>query len=306
MINTNLTGDLAWLNGRPLYASISGGKDSTALGVWLQRNGVRFTPVFLDTGWEHQATYDYIKDVLEPMLGAFTVLRNEKIFEPVVDERGHTWRGGMEALIYKKRMFPSGVVKFCTAELKVVPIQNFYAQVRYETGLKPINAVGIRAQESQKRAEMREIEEQDEATAWRPLIHWTEEQVIDLHSTNHVPPNPLYIKGASRVGCYPCIFARKHEIRHMSLADQERIEYIATLEERLNEHRASLGKEKKATFFKSRRADKEPMFINDIVEWSRNDNKGGYLDDQEEIEEEGCMRWGLCERPLPLQPSLFD
>ena len=80
-MNEGLTGELEWLNGRPLYASLSGGKDSTALGLWLKSQGIKFTPVFCDTGWEHPATYEYIATVLEPLFGAFTVVRNEKLFQ---------------------------------------------------------------------------------------------------------------------------------------------------------------------------------------------------------------------------------
>lgn len=36
----------------PIVASVSGGKDSTAMCLWLQEQGLEFTPVFLDTGWE--------------------------------------------------------------------------------------------------------------------------------------------------------------------------------------------------------------------------------------------------------------
>lgn len=302
MINHNLTGDLEWVNGRPLYVSMSGGKDSTALALHLRRLGVKFTPVFLDTGWEHEATYDYIQDVLTPAFGEFIKLRNESLF----DENNKDWAGGMEQLIQKNKMFASGVVKFCTRQLKVIPVQNFFAEQRVLQKVKPINAIGIRAEESASRANLAEIEEQDEATVWRPLIAWREQQVIDIHTEERMPPNPLYIKGAARVGCYPCIFARKHQIRHMSYTDPARVDHIADLERRVNELRQEQGKEPNATFFKSRRADKEPMNIYEIVEWSRTDNKHGYLDDVEDIEEEGCMRWGLCERPAPAQMSLFD
>lgn len=302
MINEGLKDSWAWLNSRPLMVSMSGGKDSTALALYLRREGVRFTPVFCDTGWEHPATYDYIRDVLEPAFGPFVVLRNEALWRDIPDG----WRGGMETLIHRNKIFPSGVVKFCTRELKVVPAQNYFAQERARLGRKPINAVGIRAEESAKRSTMEEVEEQDEATVWRPLIKWTEEQVIALHREEAMPPNPLYIKGASRVGCFPCIYARKHEIRHMSYTEPEQIRRLADLEGRLNAYRVECGKEPVATFFKSRREDKEPMFIKDIVEWSRHDRKAGYLDDVEDIEEEGCMRWGLCERPKPAQLSLFD
>lgn len=301
MINTDIQGSLSWLNDRPLMVSMSGGKDSTALGLYLKRQGIRFTPVFCDTGWEHPATYDYIRDVLEPAFGRFVVLRNESLWSSP-----EGWRGGMETAVYKHKIFPSGVVKFCTRELKVTPAQNYFSSERLRLGVKPINAVGIRAEESAKRSTMEEVEEQDEATVWRPLIKWTEEQVIALHREEAMPPNPLYIKGAARVGCFPCIYARKSEIRHMSYTAPERIHELAELERRLNEHRAAHGKEPTATFFKSRREDKTPMFIADIVEWSRQDRRQGYVDDVDEIEDEGCMRWGLCERPEPVQLSLFS
>lgn len=299
MINKGLTGCHTWLNGRPLYASISGGKDSTALGIYLQENGIKFTPLFLDTGWEHHSTYEYIQDVLVPLFGEFTILRNERYFQ-----EDSEWRGGMEQIIKHKRMFPSGFAKFCTHLLKIVPVQNFYAEIRAQTKKKPINTVGVRAEESRKRAEMPEIEDQDEATVWRPLIQWKETEIIDLHSKHTIPPNPLYIKGASRVGCYPCIYARKHEIRHMSFADPERITYIEELEQRVNE-KLRREDEHQATFFKSKHKDRTPMGVREIVEWSRHDRKRGYLDDQGEIENQGCMRWGFCEPPLPEQLELF-
>lgn len=89
MLNAGLEGALAWLNGRPLFVSVSGGKDSTALGLWLRAQGVRFTPVFCDTGWEHPATYEYINTVLVPLFGAVVALRNEQLFQADPE-----WRGG--------------------------------------------------------------------------------------------------------------------------------------------------------------------------------------------------------------------
>lgn len=286
-INKDLKGEFNWLNNRPVFASISGGKDSTALGLFLKENEIKFTPIFIDTGWEHETTYEYINDVLVPLFGKFIIIKNEKYFQDDPE-----WSGGMEQLIKKKKMFPSGVIKFCTRDLKIVPIQNFYAQIRADHRLKPINVVGIRAEESNNRAQMKKIEEQDEASVWRPLINHLECEIIGLHKKHSVTPNPLYLKGASRVGCYPCIFARKQEIRHMSFVDPDRIKHIEHLENKVNELRRD--DQRKATFFKSKRKDKEPMFINDIVNWSRQ-HKNKDLDDKEEIENSGCMRWGLCE-----------
>jgi 3'-phosphoadenosine 5'-phosphosulfate sulfotransferase (PAPS reductase)/FAD synthetase len=291
LINHNLEENFEFLNDRPLYANISGGKDSTALGLYLLENKIRFTPVFLDTGWEHPSTYEYIKNILTPIFGEFTVLRNEKYFKD-----NEEWKGGFEQMLLYNKVFPNGMMKFCTRELKITPVMNFYVEAFLKTGKKPINCLGIRAEESFKRSTLNEKEEKDEATIWRPLIQYKEADVIDLHHKHNVPPNPLYLKGYSRVGCYPCIYARKHEIRHIYLSDPDRIEYIAKLEEKVTALRENKGLQ---TFFKSKSKDKKKMTINEIVEWS-NTSKGQVLDDQEDIEEDGCMRWGLCET-LPNQ-----
>jgi 3'-phosphoadenosine 5'-phosphosulfate sulfotransferase (PAPS reductase)/FAD synthetase len=51
-------------------ASVSGGKDSTAMSLHLRERGIEHRRVFFDTGWEHAATYeylDYLGDVLGPI-----------------------------------------------------------------------------------------------------------------------------------------------------------------------------------------------------------------------------------------------
>lgn len=288
MINENLKEPYSFLNGRPLYVSVSGGKDSTATALFLKEKNIKFTPVFLDTGWEHDSTYTYIEEILTPLFGQFEVLRNEKYFK-----EDSEYKGGFEQLIEYKKMFPNSFIKFCTRELKVIPIMSFYVNVFLKTGKKPINCLGIRADESYKRSKLTILEEKDEATIWRPLLRHTELDVIDIHKRNNVTPNPLYLKGYSRVGCYPCIYARKHEIRHIHYTDPARLEYISNLEQKITELRED---DQKATFFKSKLKTKKFMFLNEVVEWSLNKD-GKVLDDIEEIEEDGCMRWGLCERP---------
>ena len=69
------------LQTNPVIASISGGKDSTAMLLYLIENNIKFTPVFCDTGWEHPLTYDHL-EYLEAMLNIkITRLRNEKYFQ---------------------------------------------------------------------------------------------------------------------------------------------------------------------------------------------------------------------------------
>ena len=51
-------------SGRPIVASISGGKDSIAMALWLKENGFEETNeihyVYADTGWAHTVLYRYI------------------------------------------------------------------------------------------------------------------------------------------------------------------------------------------------------------------------------------------------------
>lgn len=179
--------------GRRVVASISGGKDSAAMSLWLTEQGIDHDRVFLDTGWENELTYTYLRGPLTALLG------------PIVELRGPLL---MEELIRKKGMFPSRVRRFCTQELKVKPMQR-YLSARIDGGEDMINAVGIRAAESEARSRMPEWEWQDgfDCEVWRPLLRWSEQDVIDIHRRHGLAPNPLYLLGASRVGCWPCIYA---------------------------------------------------------------------------------------------------
>ena len=58
-----------------------------------------------------------------------------------------------------------------------------------------------------------------------------------MHHKYNILPNPLYLKGAERVGCWPCIFARKREIRMLSRLSPDRIDQIRHLERSVNQAR---------------------------------------------------------------------
>lgn len=291
MINRGLTGEFEWLNKRFLVVGVSGGKDSLALALYLKSKDIDYTPVFLDTGHEHQDTIDYVNNYLINFFPNLVVLKNENL-----NKKESAFKGGFEQAVAQAKMFPSSKMRFCTKTLKIDPLIKYLNEMRYKTRSKPVNAVGIRKQESQRRSKLNEIEEQDEATIWRAIIEWKVEDVISIIKKNGFKPNPLYLRGMDRVGCYPCIYESKHNIRYISLTDPERIEYIDDLEQRVNKLREKEDKKEKSYFFYRQ---KKPMPIHDVVAWSKNkiDN------DVEEHEETGCMRWGLCESA---QQELFN
>ena len=276
------------INGRRVVASVSGGKDSAAMSLWLTEQGIAHDRVFLDTGWEHDKTYEYLRGPLTDKLGPITEIK-----PPLL----------MEELILKKGMFPSRVRRFCTQELKVKPIMAYLAKLM-EAGTDVINAVGIRAGESSSRARMPEWEWQDgfDCEVWRPLIAWSEAQVIAIHARHGLLPNPLYLMGASRVGCWPCIYARKAEIRLIADKDPDRIVRLRVLEERVGVAARARAAEKGQTlvsdpaWFQAPLGDSGAAWpIDKVVEWSRTARGGRQLELFSPQHEEGCVRWGLCD-----------
>ena len=52
------------LEGATVIASVSGGKDSTAMCLRLRELGVEYQCLYLDTGWENAENYRYVRDEL--------------------------------------------------------------------------------------------------------------------------------------------------------------------------------------------------------------------------------------------------
>ncbi len=258
------------------------------MSLWLQEQGIEHDRVFIDTGWEHELTYEYLRGPLTDKLGAITEIK-----APLL----------MEELILTKGMFPSRVRRFCTQELKVKPIIAYLAKLM-EAGTDVINAVGIRAEESSSRAGMPEWEWQDgfDCEVWRPIIHRSEQWVIDIHKRHGLAPNPLYLMGASRVGCWPCIYARKSEIRLIADKDPDRIVRLRVLEERVGIAARARAAAKGQTlvsdpaWFQAPLGDSGAAWpIDKVVEWARTARGGRQLELFAPQREEGCVRWGLCD-----------
>lgn len=309
--------DNARLNGRKVLAAVSGGKDSTALCLHLREIGVDFEPVFMDTGWETQETYRYLREELPGHVGAIRWLRADISLVGEIEslageyERRLGHYSAMVRLILKKGMFPSGGRRFCTQELKVRPMAHYVESLDYEV----VNAVGVRAEESAARAQLPEWEAWEasnwiDAETWRPLIRWTIDDVIAIHKRHGVTPNRGYFAGASRVGCWPCIRSNKAEIRTLAEINPERVRLIADLERdvaRLTNARKERrggtsegdGYESHA-WFQARLPDADGNYprwpIDRVVEWSRTARGGRQLElFAAPAHELGCIRWGMCD-----------
>lgn len=270
--------------GLGVIASVSGGKDSTALILALRDAEIPARYVFADTAWEAPETYGYL-DTLRDTLGI------------QIDVCGVD--GGMLARCRHRAGFPGRMQRFCTRELKIEPLRAYHDKIVEETGIETVSTMGVRAEESARRAAMPEFEDDEEwgGYVWRPLIAWSVADVIAIHRRHGVPMNPLYHRGHDRVGCWPCIFENKEGIR---LLPPTRIDEIREAEREMTAIRAARNSERpgrytheEATFFQTIR--KGFSGIDAVVAWARTDRGGRQTPLFAPPPRGGCMRWGLCE-----------
>lgn len=194
---------------------------------------------FADTGHEHPLTYEYVGR-LERYLGV-PISRVRADFSVEIARKrnsvGQRWTAAgvpphriaravqlleptgvpfLDLCIWKGR-FPSARRRFCSEELKHRPIYEQVLLPKMRMG-RVLSWQGVRRDESPGRASARWYERGDGPRLWnfRPLVDWTVEGVFDIHKRHGLEPNPLYRLGMGRVGCMPCIHARKAELAEIA------------------------------------------------------------------------------------------
>ena len=211
------------------HGGISGGKDSTALLLWMVHESgyplesLDFT--FSDTGNEAPETYAFVQMLSDRVHPIQTI-------KPPLDF--------YELAKYRKR-FPSPLIRFCTQELKMKP-SKAHIDALTAAGHTVINHTGVRATESADRAKMQEREvpwlSYFGVEEYRPLLRWTLEDVWAIHKKYDIPRNALYDKGCVRVGCLPCIMSQKKELINIALRMPERFNLIRQAEINSSEGRS--------------------------------------------------------------------
>lgn len=295
-----------------IIVSFSGGKDSQACLIQACKafGAAKITAVFCDTGWEHHLTYEHVKNVTD-ILGVKLVTLKSNI-------------GGFENLCKRMKWFPDTTHRMCTVQLKIQPMIDYI--LSQDDDLVIIQ--GIRAAESKTRSKMpcsadyfveyfnenaKSLYRKKDVMEWckshkarvdRPMMGMSAQDIIDYILENGQEPNPLYKQGASRVGCYPCIYARLQEVKNMR-HDIGYVLRVVKLEEEVNRLRieargdsgnpASLfAKGKIPARFCKKYGKGIPAFEDVIAYVSRDDAQ---LDMFEPEEGYSCMSiyHGLCE-----------
>lgn len=168
--------------------SLSGGKDSSALAVYMRDRVPEMEYAFCDTKKELPETYEYLAK-LEAFLG-----------KPIV--RLNADRGFDHWLQVYGGYLPSSRMRWCTRQLKLKPFE------RYVGEDEVVSYVGIRADEdregyiSTKPNIKARFPFKEDGITHADVLRILDEAGLGL---------PEYYKWRTRSGCYFCFFQRKSE-----------------------------------------------------------------------------------------------
>lgn len=174
---------------------ISGGKDSSALAIYMRDRVPDMEYFFCDTGAELPETYEYLNK-LEAALGKRIVrLNSDRDFDHWLQ-------------IYQGTL-PSPNMRWCTKNLKIKPLEEWLGDDR------AVSYVAIRSDENR----LGYISTKPNITAVFPF----REDGIDKAGVTRILDEagiglPAYYEWRTRSGCYFCFFQRKNE--WVGLADR--------------------------------------------------------------------------------------
>jgi len=172
---------------------ISGGKDSTALAIYMRqkRPEIDMEYVFCDTRKELDETYEYLTRI-EAFLG-----------KPIVRLEGDLGERGFDHYLDMFRGYlPSPSMRWCTRKLKIEPFE------RYVDDDEAFLYVGIRADEEREGY----ISTKPNLV---PVFPFKEDGVVKADVVRLLENSgvgvPEYYEWRTRSGCYFCFFQRKIE-----------------------------------------------------------------------------------------------
>lgn len=170
--------------------SLSGGKDSTALAIYMRDRVPDMEYAFCDTEKELPETYEYLKK-LEVYLGKKIIFLK------------HDGRGFDELLAMRRGYLPSAQVRWCTEYLKIKPFE------RYVGDDLCYSYIGIRADEPHRKGYI------STRPNIRPLYPFIEDGIEKKDVIRILEESglglPDYYQWRSRSGCYFCFFQQKIE-----------------------------------------------------------------------------------------------
>jgi 3'-phosphoadenosine 5'-phosphosulfate sulfotransferase (PAPS reductase)/FAD synthetase len=213
MPDSQPTDALAETGGTPVrhVMGISGGKDSSALAIYMRGKVSEMEYFFCDTGSELPETYEYLQR-LEAALG-----------KPIV--RLNSERGFDHWLWVYQGALPSPQMRWCTKAMKIKPLEEW-----------------IGADETYSYIAIRADEHRQGYVSHKPNIHpvfpfkedgITKDDVMRILEDAGVGL-PEYYEWRTRSGCYFCFFQRKSEWVGLAERHPDLFERAVAYEDKVN------------------------------------------------------------------------
>ena len=169
--------------------ALSGGKDSSALAVYLRDKVPNLEYVFCDTGVELEETYDYLKKLEEYLEIKISTIRDAQGFD------------------FYLQMFsgvlPDASTRWCTRLLKLKPYERFIGDADV------VSYVGIRADEPHRQGYI------SGKPGIKTVFPFVEDGLVKSDIYRILEDCglglPSYYQWRSRSGCYFCFFQQRRE-----------------------------------------------------------------------------------------------
>lgn len=228
---------------QPLVVTTSGGKDSSVCVELAMRAGIPFEVMHNHTTVDAPETVYFMRNEFERLdnIGVKCTI-NYPIYK---GERTSMWK-----LIVQKLMPPTRIVRYCCSILKerggagrfittgVRWAESTQRKARgiYETSHSKKSKRIILGNDNDDRRRLFESCKINATRVCNPIIDWTDDDVWDYINSEHIPLNPLYQCGFSRVGCIGCPMAgTKDRYKMFSMYLKYKYNYIRTFDAMLNE-----------------------------------------------------------------------
>ena len=210
-----------------IFCSHSGGKDSQAMLALLIRMGLKDKIVLV-----HSDLGDMEWETMHPWIESISFGLPVNVVQSEMD---------FFEMARKYKRLPSGQQQFCTDFLKITPIASFIHAYMTKHNLKTaINATGMRAEESKRRALKSPFEKSDMTQPrkypghliyeWLPIFDYKVADVYkEIQDAGQVP-HKIYSMGFSRLSCVFCINGRIDEHKKAAELRPELASKMAKLE----------------------------------------------------------------------------
>lgn len=218
-------------NSDVIFVSHSGGKDSQAMLASLVRQGYKDKIVLIHSDLKEMEWEEMKPWILKNSFGlpVHVVTAELDFFD----------------LVRKYKRLPSGQQQFCTDFLKIKPIEKFIHEYMSKHNLKTaINATGMRAEESKRRANKKPFEisvmnkprkfPEHIIYDWLPIFDYSERAVFAEIKNAGQEPHEVYSMGFSRLSCVFCVNGRIKEHEQASKLRPELFDKMAKLEREVN------------------------------------------------------------------------